>query len=226
MIRIPFNRCEIVSTLNFAQITDRLESAIYDPNFRSPQDTNNSPSNQHYFGQIQGFQFLATRIIGHKYFHLPAFFSPAIEGKIDSLHHGYEISLAIKLNDITVALLLTWLGSLLATLSSVVDNVIAGSKNYQYLTAIQAFALVYVLVIAYFYFEAWRATKFFRTLFVKKFAGNIDRAVVDRAMWHSDFDLRDVSQSRAIGDLLRKNLPSFPTSSSTPTHADYPSGEP
>ena len=125
-----------------------------------------------------------------------------------------------------MALLLTWLGSLLATLSSVVDNVIAGSKNYQYLTAIQAFALVYILVIAYFYFEAWRATKFFRTLFVKKFAGNIDRGVVDRAIWHSDFELRDVSKSRAIGDLLRKNLPSFPTDSSTPTHADYPSGEP
>jgi hypothetical protein len=226
MIRIPFDRCVIISTLNFAQITDRLASAIYDPDFSLQQNTNSTHRNQHYFGQIQGFKFLATRIIGAKYFHLPSFFSPTIEGKIDSLHHGYEISLAIKLNNITVALLLTWLGGLFATLSSVLDNIFTGTKNYQYLTLVQVVALVYVLVIAYFYFEARRSTKFFRTLFIKKFAGNIDRGVVDRAIWHPDFDLQDISKSRAIGDLLRKNLPSFPTGASTPSHSDYPnSGE-
>jgi hypothetical protein len=221
MIRIPFDRCVIITTLNFAQIADRLESAIYDPIFSAQQNTNSPPTNQRYFGQIQGFKFFANRIIGYKHFHLPAFLSPTIEGKIDSLHHGYEISLAIKLHNMTVALLLTWLGGLIATLSSVFDNIFTGTKNYQYVTTVQIIALVYLVVLAYFYFEAWRATKFFRTLFVKKFAGNIDSGIVDRAMWHSNFDLKDVSKSRSIGDLLRKNLPSFPTAS-TPNHSDYP----
>jgi hypothetical protein len=222
MIRIPFDRCVIITTLNFAQIADRLESAIYDPSFSAQQNTHTLSTNQRYFGQIEGFKFLANRIIGSKYFHLPAFLSPTIEGKIDSLHHGYEISLAIKLHNITVALLLTWLGGLFATLSSVFDNIFTGTKNYQYVTIVQIIALVYLVVIVYFYFEAWRATKFFRTLFVKKFVGNIESGVVDRAMWHSNFDLQDVSKSRAVGDLLRKNLPSFPTGSSTPHRSDYP----
>jgi hypothetical protein len=222
MIRIPFDRCVIISTLNFAQITERLESAIYDPSFSSSQQTDSSPTNQCYFGQIQGFKFLANRIVGYKYFHLPAFLSPTIEGRIDSLHHGYEISLAIKLHNITVALLLTWLGGLFATLSSVFDNIFTGTKNYQFLSIVQLVAIIYIVIIAYFYFEAWRATKFFRTLFVKKFVGTIEHGVVDRAMWHSNFDLQDVRKSRAIGDLLRKNLPSFPTGSSNPSHSDYP----
>lgn len=225
MIRIPFDRCVIITTLNFAQIADRLESAIYDPIFSAQQNTNSPPTKQRYFGQIQGFKFLANRIIGYKHFHLPAFLSPTIEGKIDSLHHGYEISLVIKLHNMTVALLLTCLGGLFATLSSVLDNIFAGIRNYQYVTTVQVIALVYVVVIAYFYFEAWRATKFFRTLFVKKFVGNIDSGVVDRAMWHSNFDLKDVRKSRAVGDLLRKNLPSFPTDSSTPDRTDYPRAE-
>ncbi len=226
MIRIPFDRCVIISTLNFAQITDRLASAIYDPDFSLQQNTNSTHSEPYYFGQIQGFKFLATRIIGFKHFHLPSFFAPTIEGKIDSLHHGYEISLAVKLHNVTVALLLTWLGGLFATLSSVLDNVFTGTKNYQYVTLVQIVALVYILEIAYFYFEARRSTKFFRTLFIKKFAGNIDRGVVDRSMWHPDFDLQDIGKSRAIGDLLRKNLPSFPTGGSTSNHSDYPnSGE-
>ena len=225
MIRIPFDRCVIITTLNFAQIADRLESAIYDQSFSS-QNTDSPPTNQRYFGQIQGFRFLANRIVGYRYFHLPAFLSPTIEGKIDSLHHGYEISLVIKLHNITVALLLTWLGGLFATLSSVFDNIFTGTKNYQYLAIVQIIALVYLVVIVYFYFEAWRGTKFFRTLFVKKFVGNIERGVVDRAMWHSNFDLQDVRTSRSIGDLLRKNLPSFPTGAPTPHHSDYPnSGE-
>ena len=225
MIRIPFDRCVIITTLNFEQIAERLECAIYDPSFSARQNTNSLPTNQRYFGQIQGFKFLANRIVGHKYLHLPAFLSPTIEGKIDSLHHGYEISLAIKIHNITVALLLTCLGGLLATLSSVLDNIFTGTKNYQYVTTVQIIALVYPIVIAYFYFEAWRATKFFRTLFVKKFVGNIESGVVDRAMWRSNFDLKDVGKSREIGDLLRKNLPSFPTGSSTPNHADYPKAE-
>jgi hypothetical protein len=225
MIRIPFDRCVIITTLNFEQIAERLESAIYDPSFSARQNINSLPTNQCYFGQIQGFKFLANRIVGYKYLHLPAFLSPTIEGKIDSLHHGYEISLAIKLHNITVALLLTCLGGLFATLSSVLDNIFTGTKNYQYVTTVQIIALVYLVVIAYFYFEAWRATKFFRTLFVKKFVGNIDSSVVDRAMWRSNFDLKDVGKSREIGDLLRKNLPSFPTGSSTPNDVDYPKAE-
>jgi hypothetical protein len=210
MIRIPFDRCVILTTLDFAQILDRLESAIYDPNFLSQSDPKIAPKYQHYFGQIQGFKFLANRIVGYKYFHLPAFLSPTIEGKIDSLHHGYEISLTIKLNNITVALMLTWLGGVLTAISSVLDNILADSKNYQYLTTLEIIIFGYLLVVAYFYFEAWRATKFFRTLFVKRFAGTIESGVVDRSIWRSDFNFQDVRKSRSLTDTLRKNLPSFP----------------
>ncbi len=213
MIKIPFNRCVILTTLDYAQITNRLESAIYDPSFSSQSGTDRAPKRQRYFGQIQGFKFVANRIIGHKYCHLPAFITPTIAGRIESLYRGYEISLTIELNSITFALLLTWLGGLFTTVSSVIDNTLTGSKNYQYLTTVQIIAGVYLLIIAYFYFEAWRATSYFRTLFIKELVGSISNQV-DRSTWNNDFD-NDLQSTTA---LLRQNLPSFPAPAST----DFP----
>ena len=220
MIKIPFDRCVIISTLDLAQITDRLESAIYDPSFQSSSNTKVNSTHQRCFGQLQGFKFLANRIVGHKYLHLPTFLSPTIEGKIASLHHGYEISLAIKLNNLTLVLLLTWLGGLFTVLSSILDNILAGSSNDRYLMTVGITAIVYILVIAYFYFDAWRATKFFKTLFVKRFAVASGDEVVDQPSWHSGFDFPEASNSRSSIELLRQNLPSFPTRSSDPSHSD------
>ena len=217
MIRIPFDRCVILSTLDFTQITDRLDSAIYDPSFRSRSADNNVPKQQCYLGQIRGFKFLATRIIGHKYLHLPIFLSPTISGDINSLHHGYEISLAVRLSNLTFTLLLTCLGGLLTTLSSVFDNILVDSKNYQYLATWQIATIFYIAVLAYFYFSAWQATKFFRNLFAQGFMGNTPLNVVAQPAWNSDFGLQEVedfqwhtvSPGASSTDWLRKNLPSF-----------------
>ena len=227
MIKIPFNRCVILTTLNLAQITNRLESAIYigaascSENLGSsalPIDRSQSKQPR-YFGQIRGFGFLATRIIGNKYVHLPTFLLPTIEGEIDGLYHGYEISLTVKLQNITCALLLICLGGLLVTIFSVPDSILTDRNNYQYLTIGQTAALLYMMVIAYFYFDAWRATKFFRTLFVKRFAGTSQLADFDRQAWSGDLQLQ--AEIDASGDSLdrqnlpiywvRKNLPSIST---------------
>jgi hypothetical protein len=220
MIGIPFDRCVILTTLDFAQISERLESAIYDPGYSSRSQAQGTPQHQHYFGQIQGFKFLATRPIGFKRFYLPAFLSPTIEGKIDSLHHGYEISLAVKLNNITVALMLAWLGGIFTSLSSILDNIFMGLKNDRYLTIIGITAIGYILAIAYFYFDAWRATRFFKTLFARRFAGKIaDRVVADlptpqgnrqQSGLDAGFELREPDNPRSGVTILRKNLPSFP----------------
>ena len=225
MIKIPFDRCVILTTLDYAQITNRLESAIYDPNFLSEssavgvasQNENRAPKRQRYFGHIQGFKFLANRIIGHRYCHLPAFLTPTIAGRIDSLNRGYEISLTIELNSITFALLLAWLGGLFTTISSAIDNALTVSKNYQYLTTVQIIAGVYILIIAYFYFEAWRATRYFRTLFVKELVGSISIQVVDRSTPNTDFDYERLDDIRSTTAVLRQNLPSFPA----PASADF-----
>jgi hypothetical protein len=210
MIKIPFDRRVILTTLDFAQITDRLETAIYDPDFSSRSSNNRTPKHQRYFGRIQGLRFMATRIVGHKYFHIPAFLVPTIEGKIESLYRGYEISLTLKLNEITFAVLLAWLGGLLTTISAVLDNIFADSKNYQYLTIVLTLAGLYVLAIAYCYFEAWRARRFFKQLFTNKFTlASGDRAV-ERALWQPEYDFEDVGDLRSIATLLRQNLPSFP----------------
>jgi hypothetical protein len=216
MIKIPFDRCVIVTTLDFAQITDRLESAIYDPKFSSESHLNKTPNQQSYLGQIRGYKFSATRIVGHKYLHLPGFLFPTIEGDINSLHHGYEISLAIKLHNITFVLLLTWLGGLFTIIPSIFDNIFIGTRNYQYLTIVQAIALVYIATIAYFYLDAWQATKFFKTLFVKKFKSSIENPIVTTPTRDPDSQIPQTGGAPSPTDLLRKNLPSFPR------HGDYP----
>jgi hypothetical protein len=211
MIEIPFDRCTIVSTLNFSQITDRLESAIYDPNFVSQSNSSNTRKYPAYFGKIQGYKFSATRIIGHKYLHLPAFLFPTIEGKINSLHHGYEIYLSVKMHNITFALLLVWLGGLFTTIPAILDNIFVVSKNNQYLTTVGIIPLVFVVVISYFYLDAWRATKFFRTLFIKKFTAYVNNRDFTEAVGNSGFGRQpELSGALSTTDLLRKNLPSFP----------------
>ncbi len=210
MIKIPFDRRVILTTLDFAQITDRLETAIYDPDFSSRSSDNRIPKHQRYFGRIQGLRFMATRIVGHKYFHIPAFLVPTIEGKIESLYRGYEISLTLKLNEITFAVLLTWLGGLLTTISAVLDNIFADSRNYRYLTIVLALAGLYILVIAYCYFEAWRARRFFKQLFTNRFEWASGDRDVDNSTWQPEFDFEEVGDLRSIATLLRQNLPSFP----------------
>lgn len=218
MIRIPFDRCVILTTLDFAQVTDRLKSVIYDPNIPWQATNLNSLKHQPYFGQVRGFKFLATQIIGHKYLHLPIFLSPTIEGNINSLQSGYEISLAVRLNNVTFVLLLTWLGGLLTTVSSVLDNILVDAKNYQYLTTVQIAILCYLLVLAYLYFSAWSTTKFFRGLFAQGFTGTTKIGVVERPIWDSALQFQEVgdfptgiSQDRkSATDWLRHNLPSFP----------------
>ncbi|WP_310485427.1 hypothetical protein [Chamaesiphon sp. VAR_48_metabat_403] len=219
MIKIPGDRRIILTTLDFAQITDRLETAIYDPDFSSRSSDNPTPKHQQYFGKIQGLRFIATRIVGHKYLHVPAFLVPTIEGKIESLYRGYEISLTLKLNEITFAVLLAWLGVMLTTISSVLDNMFADSKNYQYLTIVLILAGLYILVVAYFYFEGWRARRFFKQLFTNGFAGATHARDVDSAMWQPEFDFEEVGNLRSTATLLRQNLPSFPARQSAAPQA-------
>lgn len=196
MIRIPFNRCVILTTLDFSQIADRLESAIY---VGQPCVTDTSgdlgstaaPNSQRYIGQIRDFKFLATRIVGHQYLHLPLFCLPSIEGKIQALHHGYEISLSVKLHDITLVLLLTWLGGLFMAVYSILDDILVGIKTPEYLMGVQILAVGYLAVLAYFYVDAWLATKFFRSLFVRELTGFAKNTFVNPPSWSSSLQFRD-----------------------------------
>ena len=217
MIRIPFNRCVILTTLDFSQIADRLESAIYvgqpavanpDMDFGSFGDR--APNSQRYIGQIRDFKFLATRIVGHKYLHLPLCLLPSIEGKIHALHHGYEISLSIKLHDVTLILLLTWLGGLSIALYSILDNILVGTKNPQYVVGVEIVAAVYVAVLAYFYLDAWLATKFFKGLFVRELTGYAKNTFVNQPSWSSSLQFEDAGAPNSTR-WLRKNLPSIPS---------------
>jgi hypothetical protein len=215
MIRIPFPQCVILTTLDFAQITHRLESAIDAGEAQSPSARSIShprlsfadsaadrsrieshalvkiaPKNQHFVGEIQGFKFLATRIIGHKYLHLPKFLVPTVEGKINSLYHGYQISLCIKVHQITFILLLAWLGGLITAIASVVSNILAGIGNDRFLVPIEFIALVYVALLAYLYIDT-------------------STMVVRQPAWSADLQVQDTNGGKAATDWLRKNLPSL-----------------
>jgi hypothetical protein len=206
---MPFDRCVIPSTLDFAQITNRLESAIYDPSFSAPRDAGSVKKQQRYFGQIRGFKFWATRIIGYKYFHVPAFLLPTIEGRLESLYYGHEILLTVKLHSITVTLLLTCLGGLFTVCSSVVDSIVAGTRNDLYLTSVAIATLIYLLSIVYFYVSAWQTTKFFRKLFAQGFAETSALVMVKRSGWDDDLQLESMGARGSSPDWLRKNLPSL-----------------
>jgi hypothetical protein len=234
MINIPFNRCVVVTTLNLAQIIDRLQSAIYDPHFASSNTAERDPRSQSYQGKIQGFKFSATRIITYKDFHLPILLSPTLEGKIASLYHGYEIALTIKVQSITVALLLTCVGGLSMAISTVLDPILTDPENYQNSSAFPIIVLSLIAVLGYFYFAAYRETKFFKALFIKRFEVATQPAAVSSLHWseglfeevgqYSEPDLSttepvtgwlsepDLFTAEPVTGWLRKNLPSFPNS--------------
>lgn len=213
MIKIPFDRCVILTTLDFDRIMDRLESAIYDQRFQYEQNTKGTPKRQLYYGQLEGFKFVATRVIGSKYLHLPGFLMPTIEGKIQQLYNGYEISLAVKLNSLTFMLLVTWLGALFTfTVSSLIDNILGEVKDFAYLTDVGISIGLYLLTIGYIYFASWRATQFFRSLFTQRLLGTTNIVTANHSSWPPvGIHRKQQILQRSSVDWLKRNLPSFPS---------------
>ncbi len=208
MIEIPFDRCVIFSTLEFDEITDRLASAIHDPHLRLAPELNKKYKHQRYYGWVGGCKFLATRILGHKYFHLPMFLSPTIKGNIVALQRGYEISLSVNLQNLTFVLLLAWMGGLITTFSFVLDKVLGNISNDRYFVTVGISFLLYLITIGYFYFASWRATRFFKYLFVQKLTGFAKPAPQP---WVPT--LPKVGAPSSATDWIRANLPSFPSKS-------------
>lgn len=170
MIKIPFDRCVILTTLDFEQISERLATAIYDPHSQ-PRDTAASRKHQRYSGYIHGFKFAASPLLGHKYLHLPSFLFPAIEGKIDALGNGYEISLTAKLQNLTFVLLLTGLGGILTACAIAFEKVLLNIQDALHGRSLLISILLYLATIAYFYFASWQITKFFKALFSQGLTG-------------------------------------------------------
>jgi hypothetical protein len=207
MIKIPFERCVILSTLNFEQLTSRLESAIYNPSLQSDLGEDRDSTHQYYYGQIRSFRFLATRIIGHKHAHLPLFLSPTIEGNIKALRNGYEISLGVNLQNITFILLLTWLGGLCSTISAIFDRAFINIEDSRYFTGIGISVLLYLVVLSYLYFLSWQTTRFFKALFVERLTGITKIGVGDRHRWIPN--LPPVPVPRSTPSWMSKNPPAF-----------------
>ncbi len=211
MIKLPFDRCVILTTLDFDRIIDRLESEIYDRRLDSRPKPKRSARWQRYYGELSGFKFTATRIIGLKYLHLPGFLLPTVEGRIDQLYNGYEISLAVKLHTWTAIALLTWLGGLLTfTLSSVFDNVLGDVRDHRYLTDVSISISLFLLTISYLYFASWRATKFFKALFAQRLLGTTS-IVAPQNQWQPNIQRQQLALQRSSIDWMRRNLPSFPS---------------
>ncbi len=213
MIKIPFNRCLIVTTLDFDRILDRLESAIYDSRFEPSYSFDRSPRKQRYHGEIRGFKFLATRTIGHKYFHLPSLFLPTIEGTIAQVHNGYEISLKVALHNWICLILLGCLGGLVTFVTaSVVDNVLGEIQMYQYLNDLLLSLAIYLAIVAYFYLAAWRSIKFFKSLFAQRLLTTSAIVLVTKPKWQMELQYQQATFNRTAVDWIRVNLPSLPSS--------------
>ncbi|NJR32151.1 MAG: hypothetical protein HC778_03945 [Chamaesiphon sp. CSU_1_12] len=185
------------------------DSAVALPNMDSHSFVKVNPQQQHFIGEIQGFKFLATRIIGHKYLHLPRFLVPTIEGKINSLYHGYQLTICIKIHQITLILLLTWLGGLFTATSSIIGNIVAGIDRGLLLIPLEFIALAYILVLGYLYLEAWRSTKFFQNLFVRGFAGATSTPSVSSSVWSSELQMSEMGGSQSSTHWLRKTSHRF-----------------
>jgi hypothetical protein len=170
MIKIPFEQCVVLTTLDFEQISERLATAIYDPRF-PPRDPSNRQTQQKYYGQIRGFKFSASPLLGHKHIHLPFCLFPTIEGKIHALANGYEISLVAKLQNLTFILLLTGLGGILMAVAIAFEEVLLSIQDAFTARNLLISILLYLAAIAYFYFASWRATKFFKSLFTQGLTG-------------------------------------------------------
>jgi hypothetical protein len=212
MIKIPFDRCVILTTLDFDRIIDRLESEIYDRRLENRPKTKRAARWQHYYGELSGFKFTATRIIGIKYLHLPGFLLPTIEGKIDQLYNGYEISLDVKLHTWTFIALLTWLGGLFTfTASSILDNVLGEVRDYRYLTDVSISISLFLLTVFYLYFASWRGTKFFKALFAQRLLGTTSIVAPQTTQWQPSLQRQQLALQRSSIDWMRRNLPSFPS---------------
>lgn len=155
-----------MTTLGFDSILNRLDSAIVVPEDRTGEI-------KPYIGEILGFKFWATRLIGSKHFHLPTCLLPRIEGRIHEIYTGYQISLVAKFHPLTSIFLLISAGGLLAyIINSVLDLLVAGVKEFQYLQDLGIFVLVSLLLILYFHLAARRGMKFFQILFAQRLLGN------------------------------------------------------
>jgi hypothetical protein len=210
-MKIPFDRCIILTTLDFDRIVDRLESAIYDDRFQPTYDFGIAPSQQRYYGRLRGFKFSATRTIGTKHFHLPSFLLPTVDGTIVQLHKGYEISLTIELHNWMCILLLAWFGGLFTfTVASILDNILGEVHDYQYVKDILISLALYVAIVAYFYFAAWRSTKFFKSLFSQRLLGTAAIVLATKPKWQMDLQYQQATFNRTAVDWMRVNLPSLP----------------
>ncbi len=212
MIKIPFNRCVILTTLDFDRIIDRLESAIYDPRFSQIYGFGKTSNSQRYGGELHGFKFQATRMIGSKHIHVPLFLLPEVEGTIEQLHHGHEISLKVGLHNFTFMLLLTWFGGLFTfTTACIIDNVLGDVKDYRYLVDVGISLLIYLAMVAYFYFAAWRSTKFFKNLFAQRLLGMRSQIPAAQNDWGADLQLQKIAIQRSAVDWMKTNLPALPS---------------
>jgi hypothetical protein len=182
MIKIPFDRCVILTTLDFEQISQRLATAIYDPRFPT-SDPSSSLKRQRYYGQIRGFKFFASQPIVFKHLYLPFFLFPTIEGNVNALATGYEISLTAKLQNLALILLLTGLGGILSTCAIGFERVLLNIHDALYTKSLVIFVLFYFSIIVYIYFAAWRTTRFFRSLFTEGLTGISKMNVPQRQKW-------------------------------------------
>lgn len=215
-MKIPFDRCVILTTLDFERILDRLESAIYDSRFQPSYDYDfdKPPTKQIYYGELRGFKFSATRTIGFKHFHLPGFLLPTVEGRIDRLHNGHEISLSIDIHNLTCIIMLAWFGALFTfTTASILDNVLGEINDYTYLEELPISLCIYLSIVAYFYLAAWRATKFFKRLFSQRLLGTSAIVLTTKPKWQMDLRYQQATFSRTAVEWMRVNLPSLPNGS-------------
>jgi hypothetical protein len=212
MIRIPLKERVVLTTLGFDSILNRLDSAIVVPEDRSGQI-------KPYIGEINGFQFYASRLLGSKYFHLPTFFLPRIEGRIYDIPTGYEISLIAKLHPYTAVFLWICAGGLLAyTVNGILDNLVANVREFQYLEDLAIAVLVFAVLMLYFYLASRRGMRFFQVLFVQRLLGN-SQIYLNTPPKSS----QQVSEQVAVfSNRLRKNLPQLRSSSFTVVSSKIP----
>ncbi len=159
-----------MTTLDFEQISQRLATAIYDPRFPT-SDPISSLKRQRYYGRIRGFKFSASQPIVFKDLYLPFFLFPTIEGNVNALATGYEISLTAKLQNLTLILLLTGLGGILTACALASEKVLLHIHDALYTKSLAIFVLYYFSIIVYIYFAAWQTTRFFRSLFTEGLTG-------------------------------------------------------
>ena len=106
----------------------------------------------------------------------------------------------------------------LFTVSSLLDNIVGEVKDSGYLVDVGISVGIYLLAIAYIYYAAWRAVKFFKSLFTQRLLGTTN-ITIGNTGWQPQ--IRQISSV----DWLKRNLPSFPstTDSQVATKTKIPS---